>query len=92
MYYSGHEVNGINDISDSGVKVYPNPATDHINFALTGIQGTVLIELFDMQGRLIISKEASGNMYLPVATLTNGLYLYRISYNGKIQQGKIIVK
>lgn len=92
LYYSAHETNGINDIHDSGVKVYPNPATDHINFDLTGIQGTALIELFDMQGRLITSKETSGDTYLPVAKLTNGLYLYRISYNGKIQQGKIIIK
>ena len=92
LYYSSHETNGLDDINDPGVRVYPNPATDYINFIMKSMPGTVLIELFDTQGRLVISKEASGDVRLWTGNLMSGLYLYRLSYNGKMQQGKIIIK
>jgi hypothetical protein len=65
-------------------KVYPNPASDVLNIALTLPQsGEVTLELYDLSGRLVesesISENAAGqvSLTLNVSGLTSGLYTLR---------------
>gem|GEM_PF-4411683 len=59
--------------------VYPNPASDFINF--TGIDMAERIQIFDLYGRLEVEYKTSGSktFTIPVSKLKNGLYLLKIN-------------
>jgi hypothetical protein len=65
-------------------KVYPNPASDLLNIALTLPQsGKVTLELYDLTGRVVTSKDiqviSAGELseQLEVSGLANGVYTLR---------------
>ncbi|MBX3042621.1 MAG: T9SS type A sorting domain-containing protein [Candidatus Kapabacteria bacterium] len=78
------------------VFTYPNPARDIVNFSLTykapdhGLNST--LEIYDLSGNKIdeISKELSlgtnifqwNGRYLGSSSVSSGIYVYRIKYNG----------
>ncbi|MBI1223053.1 MAG: T9SS type A sorting domain-containing protein [Bacteroidetes bacterium] len=66
------------------VKVYPNPShgTLNIDFPSTG---TVKIEIFDVLGKKMSQPEYQGeHTRIDVGGLPNGLYILRITENGKL--------
>jgi hypothetical protein len=91
IYYSEQYVDGIHDNSEQAIKIYPNPATDAVTFDLNNETAKATVELFDLQGRRLVTEEFSGSLRLPVNHFSKGLYVYKIHYNGKIQNGKIII-
>lgn len=73
------------------IKIYPNPATDMV--CIDDIEGKLSeIELYDVQGRLIIKQQASGSKTsVNIATLPPGLYLVKVTMkDGEMMQKKII--
>lgn len=81
--------------NDLGIKIYPNPIYDNLNFNFQN--GTVVsdlqIEIFDIQGRLVLSKEiADGNneVSLNVENLYSGVYLVKITNDSKFITKKIL--
>ena len=78
--------------------VYPNPAVTHIHTRIRGaVQGTGLIEILDMNGRLVDSKK----IYLqhPLTQITSyitdypaGVYLLRVMVAGGQQASRVFVK
>lgn len=87
------------------VKVYPNPfqETTEINFSIPE-DGEVRIDIFSMKGEhisnLLWAPQFAGTNS-PVtwdgrtsagASLANGIYLYKIQYNGQSRTGKIILR
>jgi subtilisin-like proprotein convertase family protein len=76
------------------VRVYPNPTQNYITIQLTNeIVGETKIDLFDIQGRKIISKNTIQNTEeLNLSGLTDGIYFLSIqNKNHKIIK-KIILK
>ena len=74
--------------SKQSIAVYPNPATDIINF---GVSDNAEIAIADLQGKLLINK-AIGRFdnSISLKNLSSGMYIYRIVQNGNIiQTGKI---
>ena len=60
------------------IVVYPNPFSDFITFDLPTIQGQILLELFDNQGRLIFYKIIQNGEKLDMSFLDNGTYIYNL--------------
>ncbi|MBL0134448.1 MAG: T9SS type A sorting domain-containing protein [Chitinophagaceae bacterium] len=69
----------------SGVKLYPNPVGDNIQFQISGNEREkVKVEVIDMAGRLhytqfINLKEGNQTISLPVIPIAKGLYQLRVS-------------
>lgn len=85
--------------SPEGLKVFPNPSSDHIqfqfdapSFALTN----ATIELFDHSGRKVEVNaiEAVNGFCLPINHLSNGMYYYAIQDepSGKTFVGKVVIE
>jgi len=68
---------GITTPDGTLIKLYPNPARDIVY--LTGTSGMACI--YDITGRLILSKQIEDEGWIDVRTLTKGTYFMRI--NGK---------
>lgn len=91
-YYSDPGVTGINNVGSAEVRVYPNPATEFIMFEGIETVGTACIELFDIQGKIVLSQVINNRQKVTVQHLSQGLYLYKYSVDNKTYTGKLIIK
>jgi hypothetical protein len=93
LYYSEQNITGVNDLNlSSHVNLYPNPATNQITFNLDGLVGLFNIELYNIQGKLVMSKIGENNRPVSIETLNEGIYFYRLSENQNFYTGKFMIK
>lgn len=91
-YYSDIETTGIKQSKSPIVWVYPNPVSEYLNFELPGTYTKAVFELFDLQGRKLMTKEISNSERISIESLTNGLYVYTIDIDGHYQSSKLVKK
>jgi hypothetical protein len=86
MYDSN--LSGLNTLTEEGLVVYPNPTSTILN--IDGLHAADNVQLLDLQGKLILSENQQSKS-LDISTLEKGVYLLRISREGKhIQTVKIL--
>ncbi|KAB8151889.1 T9SS type A sorting domain-containing protein [Kordia sp. TARA_039_SRF] len=71
------------------IKLYPNPAKNHITIA--GIEQEASIEIFSVDGRKLQTNQFSGTTQIPL-NLQSGVYLAKIISDGKMITKKIIIR
>ncbi len=92
FYYSAQNVQSISNTDvASAISVYPNPATDYVVFNLGETKNQFTLELFDIQGRVVMNQKVNNCTTVSVEKLQRGLYFYRIKDSGKIFNGKLMV-
>ena len=79
------------------IKIYPNPASQYVNFVFDTNQLNTKPELavFNSQGQLVFVKIAieTSTIRWDTKTIPNGIYFYKLTSDGKlVHSGKIIVK
>lgn len=79
----------VNVHSLESVKLYPNPSKDFINIELPKDIRDFHIEITDMNGRLLISKQ--NEKKINVSSLANGAYLCSIKSSSQTAVRKIII-
>lgn len=81
---------------ETGVNVWPNPASDVVNIAFHNIIATdnVDVAIYDMQGRVVVSKNisAADAATLDISQLTAGTYIINLSGDNMNFSKKIIKK
>lgn len=82
-----------NDTVLNSLKVYPNPAKGIVNIDLAGsVTGETTYELFDVQGRKVISKISSNSVEtLNVENLSDGIYMLSIQNGGAKTTKKLVI-
>jgi subtilisin-like proprotein convertase family protein len=82
-----------NDTVLGSLKVYPNPAKGIVNIDLAGATlGETTYELFDIQGRKVISKVSSNNIEsLNIENLSEGIYMLSIKNGGAKTTKKLVI-
>ncbi|HCQ29790.1 MAG TPA: hypothetical protein DIU39_05850 [Flavobacteriales bacterium] len=81
---------GVFEIKYSAVSVYPNPATDEINFKFSA-NGN--LEIINITGQVIYQTNAtSSTINLDIETYVPGVYFYKFVSGNKIYTGKFIKK
>jgi hypothetical protein len=86
MYDSN--LSGLTSLTEEGLVVYPNPTSSILN--LDGLHASDKIQLLDLQGKLIQSAIQQSKS-LDISTLEKGVYLLRVTREGKhIQTVKIV--
>jgi photosystem II stability/assembly factor-like uncharacterized protein len=82
------EPNAENDL----VRVYPNPFTDKLYFSISGqIQILARVNIYDFEGRLIISNLPEGNL-INTSSLKPGIYLVEFLFDGNSRIFEKVVK
>lgn len=91
---NGNSSFGINDninISNHQILVYPNPATNTINFE-TGFYKNLNLQIYNINGQMqteIVLKQ--GKNSITISNYSNGMFFYQILNNGKLlESGKFI--
>lgn len=80
------------------LQFFPNPATDELFVEVDGMQGGVVVELFNISGQKILGQEGQGHMSqttrfrLGVGALKPGIYFLRVSGGGAVFNERIIIR
>jgi hypothetical protein len=81
----------------TGITIFPNPASDHINisFSATGVPGAVSIRLMNATGQMLlqesVTQPAGETIILPVAAYPAGSYLVQVLAAGEVKQSGIVL-
>lgn len=85
--------------AETGVSVYPNPATEIVTVALgKGWNGEVSVQVLDLNGKVVLAQNnvmvsASNNsISTDVTSLVAGVYLVRVSNNQAQHVAKLVVR
>ena len=81
--------------SNNIIEVYPNPAKDELSIQFDNvIEGTAIIELFDLTGKLIYNTSINTDLKLQtlnISSLKAGMYNLRISGNNITKNQKLVI-
>lgn len=76
----------------SGFSIFPNPANESINISLSGNYNMNKIEIIDIQGKVVISKNPENNSAtINIENLKNGLYFVKV-YTADYNETKKFIK
>lgn len=74
-----------NEVVNTHLTITPNPVKDA--FQVSGLEGTATLSLTDTNGKVVLSKEITGNESISVSSLPQGLYIVKLATaNGTVQQ------
>lgn len=79
-------------VSDNGVIVYPNPSSNYFNINTSKLDPQSIIGIYDFTGRLLESYNVNSDEMQVGETLSNGIYLLKITSNSNPQQVIKLVK
>jgi len=74
----------------NSVSIFPNPFSEYVTFSIPNNKAPFTFDLFDMQGRKIMSEEIRSEEKVNMEALNQGLYFYNLIIDDKRQTGKLI--
>jgi len=80
---------GLGDTNQNQFSIYPNPANDFINIT-SQTSGDKNVAVYDILGKQVISTITSERV--DISSLTNGVYIVKISQNGVSSTKKLVVR
>jgi len=88
---------GIKQLSDSDIKVFPNPVKDNLNIVLDKQYGELYIQLTDINSKIIYSKKIENNktdntISINLTNFDSGMYFLKITTNNGELVKKILCK
>ena len=91
-YYSEKTIDDtqVENIEGSELNIYPNPTSDYISVHYNGEIENATIELIDIQGKMVLSRNLKNDETINLKNLKAGVYLYNIHIDGELQKGKLI--
>lgn len=90
-FYSEVETAVENVKEDIDIRVYPNPAKQNVTFYFDAKLTECIMELYDMNGKLQLSKNLLQGKTFSVNHLKSGLYFWRVVLPNQICNGKLII-
>ncbi len=78
---------GINVNTQGQVVVYPNPAKEEIQINISGYKGKLVVELYDLSGRLLSTSQSST---ISLAKYAKGVYVVKVKYANTIEKIKVV--
>lgn len=90
------EMTGIEEVGSGGeqvaVSVYPNPASNKLNFKIENGK-TAIIELYDIMGKQLLQQNITSSALINLSNLSSGIYFYKITDKEKrTARGKIAIQ
>ena len=85
--------NSINENRVDDIKIYPNPTSGQISIDVNGYNGPIDIQVFDLQGKLLLNKlNSTKNKILTLSMLEfeTGMYLMKISSENEVKTIRLI--
>jgi hypothetical protein len=81
---------GIKEVEIPLISLYPNPTTGNIKVILPDNISNAVFTVYDIQGKVIIRQDINNQDVVWVNNLSAGIYIYNVSTEKEIYQGKLI--
>ncbi|MFN7015362.1 MAG: T9SS type A sorting domain-containing protein, partial [Bacteroidia bacterium] len=75
----------------AGLQVYPNPVSNGVLYINTNLNSSKSVQIFDLLGKQVLTTSTDTNS-VNVSTLTRGMYIVKITEEGKTATRKIVVE
>ena len=80
------------EFNKKGFVIYPNPAQNQISVSFTQAISNAEITLYNNLGQLVLQKKIQDNQAIALDNLNTGIYIYKITFDGASETGKLIKK
>lgn len=80
----------VDDLSLSAIEVYPNPTSGELHF--TGIQSSILVEILDVNGKIVLTEKIDEEQMLNLRSLENGMYSIRLTSDSAVSVKKVVLE
>lgn len=82
--------------AEMSMQVYPNPANNHVNVAVSGLQGQSILAVYDMSGKAVTSQtinvDYEGQIFnLNVDNFSQGIYFIKVVNGNAVMTKKLII-
>lgn len=87
------DCSGIDENAENALVVYPNPVVDVLTVSNVAIEGNAVIEVLDIEGRVIISKNVSnlfGNYTIDMSSIESGVYFVKVTADNSVQKVRVV--
>jgi len=91
VYVEVRVCTGITETATLQAKLYPNPTTGTLTIEIPGGQGGS-IALYNLLGQLVLEAPLTSRSTVLYIDASPGIYLYQISIDGHMQNGKLVVE
>jgi hypothetical protein len=81
----------VEDMEKENITVYPNPATNVLNVKLAGDK-EANVQMFNLVGQQVYNSTATNTASINVSNMKAGVYMLKVSQNGKVYTSKVVVK
>jgi len=71
----------------NNINLYPNPTNNLITLYIEGYNGSVNVEVYDLQGRLL---ETTTNTTISMGEYAKGIYVFKVAYGDRTQELKVV--
>ena len=88
--FTYHDLLGIAPNMNSGFSIFPNPTAGKLNINLAENLPSVL-EISDIAGKILSSQVISSSSAVDLSILHNGVYITKLSQEGKMYHQKLVV-
>jgi hypothetical protein len=88
--FSGNTLS-VNQNAIAGLDIYPNPVTNGVLNINTTANDTKNVVVYDVLGKQVVNTTISGST-VNVANLKNGVYIVKITENGKTATRKLVIR
>lgn len=94
LFYYSEEVITTNSLTklDEKLKVYPNPSSDAIAFNLESNSTKAVLNLYSLNGTIVLSTLIGSDERVSIKHLVSGLYFYEVADNTGIFKGSIAIQ
>lgn len=81
---------GVQENNISGLNIYPNPANDFLHIT-TSANGVKTVAIYDVVGKQVLNT-TTANEVINVSSLNAGIYMVKITEEGKTATRKLVIK
>jgi hypothetical protein len=92
LYFSADQSTGI-ETADAGnlLKIYPNPASDYIYVDVEPSGAPILVEIYNVQGALVLQQELPQDHRIAIGHLNKGTYFCILNHDKAIRKNKLSI-
>jgi len=87
-YYASRVITSLTNQNTNDLVIYPNPVTS--GFILKGFSGSISLSIYNLTGKLMITKVVNGQEQISLSTLPTGIYVVKLITVDRIIEKKLV--
>ena len=84
-------ISGVESTREEQVKIYPTAISSNDEIHVKGIAGSAVMQVIDMQGRVVMSQQVDNNASVSMSDMASGMYFAQVISQGQMHSERIVV-